>query len=243
MINHLGDIQNNRQFPELNRVPKKILSREDFMLLFVKQLQFQDPMHPIENHEMAMQLALFNQVDQLFDLNQKFDKFLDTSRGFYLSNLASFVGKLVKVKGEYGRVEGGKFLGAEFELKEPARGVEVVIKDEKGALVKRLSLGDLLPGKHAIAWDATDENGNPVPDGNYLIHLVIPGKNPQETPPLSVTGRVTGAVLGDEPQLVVNGEMFLKPSEINELVMDNSNQVENQEIQGEENTPNNGGAS
>jgi len=48
---------------DLKRIPKKVLDREAFMQLFIKQLQFQDPMKPVENHEMALQLAAFNQVD------------------------------------------------------------------------------------------------------------------------------------------------------------------------------------
>ncbi|QJA06809.1 hypothetical protein FVE67_08410 [Thermosulfurimonas marina] len=206
----------------LERVPKKTLSRDDFMLLFIKQLQFQDPMKPIENNEMAMQMALFSQVDQLFDLNQNFEKILELARDFSLSATTSLLGKTVKVKGDYGRVEGGKFLGAEFELEEPAQGVEVVITDEQGRLVKRLSLGSLPAGKHRVEWDATDENGNPVPDGNYRLRVILPGKNPQDTPSLLVTGRVTGAVLGDTPQVVVNGQLLLKPSEIERVFTESS---------------------
>ncbi len=201
----------------LNRIPKKTLSRDDFILLFIKQLQFQDPMKPIENNEMAMQMALFSQVDQLFKLNEGFEEFMQTVREQRISLLSSLVGREVKIKGDYGRVEEGRFLGGEFELEEPAGEVSVAIYDEKGREIKRLELGALPVGKHHIEWDATDKTGQTVPDGNYRIKILVNGR-PAETT-LWVYGRVTGALLGDEARLVINGENHVKPEEIEEILL------------------------
>ncbi len=201
----------------LDRVPKKTLNREDFILLFIKQLQYQDPMKPIENNEMAMQMALFSQVDQLFDLNENFEEFMQTVREQRISLLSSLVGRGVKIKGDYGRVEAGKFLGAEFELEEPAAEVSVAIYDEKGREIKRLDLGALSAGKHRIDWDATDKDGELVSDGNYRLKVFTSGKPAEAT--LWVYGRVTGALLGDEAQVVVNGENRVKTEEIEEILL------------------------
>ncbi|HFB83209.1 MAG TPA: flagellar hook assembly protein FlgD, partial [Thermodesulfatator sp.] len=75
-ISKVASLSNVAQDPQEKgqRVPKKVLDRDDFMMLFITQLQYQDPMNPIQNNEMAQQLALFNQVDQLFNLNENFEK-------------------------------------------------------------------------------------------------------------------------------------------------------------------------
>ncbi len=201
----------------LSRIPKKQLSREDFLLLFIKQLQYQDPMKPIENNEMAMQMALFSQVDQLFELNESFERFLEVAENFDISTAASLVGKLVKAEGTTGRVEGGKFLGAEFELEEPSSSVEVVITNEEGEVVKRLELGALSAGTHRVEWDATDEEGNKVPDGDYQIKVILPNKDIEEGIPMWVYGRITGAVLGEENQVVINGRDLVNIKDIEEI--------------------------
>lgn len=201
----------------LTRTPKKVLEREDFIKLFVTQLQYQDPMKPIENNEMAMQMALFSQVDQLFNLNESFEKLLEMAKAYNFSTTASLVGKLVKAQGSYGRVENGRFLGAEFELDEPANQVEVVIYSESGEVIKRLNLGALPEGSHTIEWDATDESGNTVPDGNYRLEVVLPEKE-QESVTVKVYGRVTGAVLGEEPQIILNAHEKLDISDIEEIL-------------------------
>ena len=202
----------------LTRVPKKVLEREDFILLFVTQLRYQDPMKPVENNEMAMQMALFSQVDQLFKLNEGFEKLLEMARGYDISLTASLVGKLGKAQGTYGRVENGRFLGAEFELEGPANRVEVVIYNESGEEVRRLDLGALSEGTHTIEWDATDESGNTVPDGNYRLRVLAHGAETDQEVSLRVYGRITGAVLGDEPQIILNAHERLHISDIEEIL-------------------------
>ncbi len=202
----------------LTREPKKTLDSEDFMLLFIKQLQYQDPMNPIENNEMAMQMALFSQVDQLFKMNSHFESLLEVARSFDLATLTSFVGKGVKIEGDTGRVENGRFLGAEFELEEPVQQLEALIYDTQSRLVRRLELGALPAGKHILSWDAKDEKGETVPDGNYRIRIVNPEGRSQQEIPLMVYGRVTGAVIGEENKLVVNGKDMVDLESVQEIL-------------------------
>jgi len=47
--------------------------------------------------------------------------------------------------------------------------------DIKGALVRVLVEGWTPEGKHEITWDGTDERGNPVASGVYLVKLEAGG--------------------------------------------------------------------
>jgi flagellar basal-body rod modification protein FlgD len=51
----------------------------DFMKLLVTQLQNQNPLEPLDNNEMAAQLAQFSQLQQLESLNKNFAKALQTA--------------------------------------------------------------------------------------------------------------------------------------------------------------------
>jgi len=203
--------------PNTQRVPKKSLDMQDFIQLFITQLQYQDPMNPIENNEMAIQLALFNQVDQLFKINKTLDTLVNMAKSLDLAYISNLVGKKVKVETNVGRVENGKFLGGEFNLDEPVNYLEIIIKDDKGNVVDKIQLNGLKAGNYKIQWDATDLKGNKVPDGNYLFSIIIP-ENTNKTITPTMIAKVTGAKLGDNTQMVINENYTLDLKDIKELI-------------------------
>jgi len=73
----------------------------DYMKLLVTQLQNQNPLEPMDNNQMASQLAQLSQLGQIEQLNTKFSDVLATSQRSYASSL---VGKEVSfaVTGEAG---------------------------------------------------------------------------------------------------------------------------------------------
>ena len=203
--------------PNTQRVPKKSLDMQDFIQLFITQLQYQDPMNPIENNEMAIQLALFNQVDQLFKINKALDTLVNMAKSLDLAYISNLVGKKVRVETNVGRVENGEFLGGEFNLDEPVNYLEIVIKDDKGNLVDKIQLSGLKAGNYKIQWDAIDLKGNKVPDGNYLFSIIIP-ENTNKTITPTMIAKVTGAKLGDNTQMVINENYTLDLKDIKELI-------------------------
>jgi len=202
----------------LTRVPKKVLERDDFVKLFITQLQYQDPMKPIENHEMALQLAAFNQVDQLSKLNESFEnilKFVKAQEFGYAGNLA---GKVVKVYGNIGRVEGGQFMGATFELDEPANQAIITIRDSSGKIVRTLALHNLTKGRHKIEWDAKNDQGEQVPDGNYKISIALNDGTDQRVITPEVVGRITSVVFEEgKAKLKVNEDLTINLEDLKEI--------------------------
>lgn len=199
------------------RVPKKVLDMQDFIQLFITQLQYQDPMNPIENNEMAIQLALFNQVDQLFKINETLNTLVNMAKSLDIAYVSNLVGKKVKVETNVGRVENGEFLGGEFTLDEPVNYSEIVIRDSNGNLVDRIQLSGLKAGTYKIDWDATDLKGNKVPDGNYTFSIIVPYDNTTKTITPTMIAKVTGAKLGDNTQIVINENYPIEPKDIKEI--------------------------
>jgi len=64
----------------------------DYMKLLVTQLQNQNPLEPMDNNEMASQLAQFSQLEQLESMNSNFASILATTEQTYA---ASLIGKEV----------------------------------------------------------------------------------------------------------------------------------------------------
>ena len=59
----------------------------DYMKLLVTQLQNQNPLEPLDNNEMASQLAQFSQLQQLESMNSSFEKVLATAELTYANSL------------------------------------------------------------------------------------------------------------------------------------------------------------
>jgi flagellar basal-body rod modification protein FlgD len=64
----------------------------DYMKLLITQLQNQNPMEPLNNNEMASQLAQFSQLQQLENMNTNFSKILANNQLGYANSL---VGKQI----------------------------------------------------------------------------------------------------------------------------------------------------
>jgi len=70
----------------------------DYMKLLITQLQNQNPLEPLDNNEMAAQLAQFSQLQQLESMNSNFEDVLAITKMNYASSLIgkniSFIGQL-----------------------------------------------------------------------------------------------------------------------------------------------------
>jgi len=69
----------------------------DYMKLLVAQLQNQNPLEPMSNNEMASQLAMFSQLEQLESMNTNFAKVLETVERTYAHSL---IGRDIEFIGE-----------------------------------------------------------------------------------------------------------------------------------------------
>jgi flagellar basal-body rod modification protein FlgD len=79
------------------------LGKDDFMKLLLVQLSNQDPLKPLEDKEFIAQLAQFNTLEQLQQMNTHF---LDMLAGMSLSAASDMIGKTVQANTGSGAVQG-----------------------------------------------------------------------------------------------------------------------------------------
>ncbi len=65
------------------------LGKEEFLRLLIEQMKNQDPLDPIKNEDFIAQLAQFNSLEQMINLNKSFSLFL---AGQQLAQAGSFIG-------------------------------------------------------------------------------------------------------------------------------------------------------
>lgn len=66
------------------------MGKDDFLKLLVTQLQYQDPLNPMEDRDFIAQTAQFSSLEQMQNINQNFSYFM---RMQAISNTAALIGK------------------------------------------------------------------------------------------------------------------------------------------------------
>lgn len=173
-------------------IGKTSLDQVDFLKLFVAQLKFQDPMQPMDNYQMASQMAQFSMVEGLNKMTESIKNMETSQSSANQLQAASLVGKNVEVKGNGLTVSGGKVSEGYYQLEKPGR-VAVNIFDSRGSLVRTLELGAQDTAKQKLAWDGKNLAGTTLPDGQYSFKVTaVDEKNQAINVTTTMTGRVDG---------------------------------------------------
>ena len=145
------------------------LGQEEFLALMTAQLQYQDPLKPMENGDFLGQMAQFGTVTGISDLNTT----INTMSASFQSNQAlqasTLVGRRVLVPSQTGILNDGASLMGSVELAQPASNVVMTIKNSAGQLVNRQELGLQQAGLIDFEWNGLDQDGNSLPAGQYQL--------------------------------------------------------------------------
>ncbi len=169
------------------------LTKEDFMHLFVMQLQYQDPMDPMDTEQMSSQMAQFNMVDLMYKNNEAMERLVDSDRNRTNMSAVSMMGHQVRYEGSDLTVTDDGPVPFDFELDGPAASAVVVIYDENGRVIKTWDTGEISGERQALGWDGTDMNGDEVEPGNYRVDIQAVDRADSD---IEVTKWTTGVVAG-----------------------------------------------
>jgi flagellar basal-body rod modification protein FlgD len=185
----IGETKNDKEFREmLERVSgkkqealKNKLNKDDYLNLMVTQLKYQDPTKPLENHEMATQLAQFNTVEQLIGVNTTLQAMQNQSAQANIDKLTPYLGRVVEVSGSKISVTPEKNVSQGIvELPGKAGSLSVLIKDSQGTVVKTMGLGEKAAGRHVISWDGKTDGGVDAKAGEYSFEVMASSTDGKE---------------------------------------------------------------
>ncbi len=115
-----------------NPLKMQVASQDDFLKLLITQLQNQDPLEPMDNQEFATQLATFNSLGQLIEINDKLGAMTNGQGSMAQYNAASLIGKQITSAGNQVSVSAGAGSSVGYQLGANAAKVVVTVYDANG---------------------------------------------------------------------------------------------------------------
>ena len=170
---------------------KQGLQKDDFLQLLVKQLQYQDPMSPMDNKDLLAQLAQFSSIESSNNIEKSITTLNDSFQGSVtaqrysaesISNASAIglIGNQVLLRqttvGWYGK--SGETTPIRVHLGSSPE-AEVQILDSDGTVVKTLTTtGKDGRNSSTVEWDGTKDDGLPAKAGTYEVRITGEETNP-----------------------------------------------------------------
>ncbi len=190
-------------------------TKDEFLKLFMAQLQHQDPFAPTSGADMVAQLAQLSAVEQAKTTNDQLASLAGAQEAAATASLSTLVGRDCNAtlntfgidQGEVGRKA---YPPIDISAAGPTKGASVVITDADGKEIQRIPIAD---GTKAttIAWDGKDKSGQPLKAGTYKISI-DGGSSPEIT--ASWHGKVDAVELTANGPRLRMGDLLLAPGDI-----------------------------
>lgn len=181
------------------------MNKDDFMKLFIAQLQYQDPLKPQDPSAMLDQLSQLSLVEQSYNSNTALNNLLTAQNNSISLTAVSFIGKDVKANGNVATFDGGASTALQFNLPLTAASAQVSIVDGSGRTVRTADFGSAKSGDNSFSWDGRDNSGALLPAGAYTFAVKATAANGSSLPVNTyTTGKIDGVNLsGNTPQLTI----------------------------------------
>jgi flagellar basal-body rod modification protein FlgD len=194
------------------------LGKDEFLKLFIAQIQYQDPLNPLDSAEFTAQLAQFSSVEQLYGMNGKLGNIEETmnNQSEQRDNLG-YIGKTVKADDNTMNVDNGTVQSGSYNL-DGSGYVTIDVYDSDGVIVRTFYKGWEDKGEHDVNWDGRDDSGALSGDGSYTFEVTARDEDGFYVPSNTyISGEVTGITYQDgQPYLMIGDK----------IINDNNNIIE-----------------
>lgn len=148
-------------------------SKDEFLKLFMAQLQHQDPFAPTSGADMVAQLAQLSTVEQAKETNTQLADMAASQASAASAGLSSLIGRDCSANVGVFTVDpkqGGLPPPIDVQSSSPTKGASIVIKDPDGKTIRTIPIADGTTGG-TVAWDGLDDQGKPVAAGTFAMSV------------------------------------------------------------------------
>jgi flagellar basal-body rod modification protein FlgD len=194
----------------------KSFGKEDFMRILLKQLNYQDPLNPMDSTQFTSQLTQFSSLEQLTNINSTLDNVLAFQHSMQNASITNLIGRTVKASGDTTYLK--NTANVNYELSKDAASVKISIYDGAGKLVTTRDAGPQLKGDNIFIWDGKDVSGNQMQEGAYTFEVKAKDASGAVNVLTNSFGMVTGVVFEDDlAYLVLNDGRNINLNEIQSI--------------------------
>ena len=190
--------------------------KDEFLRLFVAQLQNQNPLDPQDGADFVAQLAQFTAVEQAAESKDLLGTIADQQASSAHTELFGLVGHEVEAVADVVTLspDGGVREPMLLQLDGAATSVKVTVRDASGRVVRELDLGARAAGRSSLGWDGMGPNGTELPAGDYSIEIQATGAGGAVGAEARVRGTVDGVEFGAQGAVLRAGGYNLSPANI-----------------------------
>jgi flagellar basal-body rod modification protein FlgD len=196
-------------------------SKDEFLKLFMAQLEHQDPLDPKNGADMVAQLAQFSSVEQAQQTNQHLIDLANAQSATSSASLSNLVGRDCNVATGDFQLDHGTAPPIQVTSTSAMKGASVVITDDSGKELRRIAVPAGATSAE-VAWDGKTAAGTPAAPGTY--HVTVDAGTTTGTITSQWHGRVDAVELtSDGPRLRMGG-VLLAPGDVRTIGLSNDSQ-------------------
>lgn len=148
---------------------KNILSKDDFMKLFLVELQHQDPTEPMDSEKILTQTSQLASLESAENTNKALEDLATALGASQQFSTVSAIGKTADLGSNAITLDKGKDTKFEMYFPDSIKNGTVEIKDTKGNTLRTLDVGTNPKGVYQFTWDGKNSSGNSVDSGIYYV--------------------------------------------------------------------------
>lgn len=187
---------------------------EMFLQMLTAQMQYQDPLNPVDSTDYSTQLATFSGVEQAVLTNDLLTSLTAQMAANGLTDMAAWVGKEARAAAP------AYFDGAPMTLSPQAATfadtAEIIVRNDAGVEVQRMAIS---PADETAVWAGVGADGVPMAPGLYSFEVVSTlNQEVIAQTPIEVYSKVTEVRLeGTQTLLILEGGASIASSDVTAL--------------------------
>lgn len=187
---------------------------QTFLYLLTQQLQYQDPLEPMDTSEYTQQLVQYAGVEQQIQTNNYLESLISQNINAMSAQSVSYIDKTVQALSSSLPLQDGSAKFA-YTLDTDAVSCVITVKDADGNYVKSFTDVDHASGRHELTWDGKDDSGNQLPDGAYTVVVAaLDASGSSVSAQTTVFGRVTAVAYDGQDVAVAMGDAVVDMNSI-----------------------------
>jgi flagellar basal-body rod modification protein FlgD len=187
---------------------------DNFLTILTTQLQFQDPLSPLDTHEFTNQVVLFSSVEQQVQQNKKLESLVTLQQNSVALGSVDYIGKVIETNGNTTQLENSVAKTTYF-LPKNALTTRLNISDPSGDVILTRDI-PTTAGIHTFVWDGLNGQGIQQPDGAYTFSITAKDTSDDLiSHDQTVFGTVTGVQFENGTSILQMGDIPVSLSDIN----------------------------